>query len=91
MPMSLHLHHASDLKNYVTIMYGPIVSAGEFGHDDMPVTQEARDQNQFNRVANVTVPFLATGDENAQDWLKPVPNKPLTSKRSASAVPWKRR
>ncbi len=78
MPMALHLHHASDLKNYVAIMYGPIVLAGELGDENMPLSQEASDQNNFNRITNPTVPLLATDDENAQDWLKPVPDKPLT-------------
>jgi hypothetical protein len=78
MPMSLHLHHASDLKDHVAIMYGPIVLAGEMGHENMPTTQEARDQNDFNRVPRPQTPFLSTDDENVADWLKPVPGKPLT-------------
>ncbi len=78
MPMSLHLHHASDLKNHVAIMYGPIVLAGEMGHDKMPPEQEARDQNVFNRVPRPSPPFLFTDDENFSDWLKPVAGKPLT-------------
>jgi hypothetical protein len=78
MPMSLHLHHASDVKNHVAIMYGPIVLAGEMGRENMPPTQEAHDQNQYNRVPRPSPPFLSTDDENASDWLKPVAGKPLT-------------
>ncbi len=78
MPMSLHLHHASDMKNHVAIMYGPIVLAGEMGHDNMPPSQETRDQNKFNRFPRPSPPFLSTDDENPADWLKPVADKPLT-------------
>ncbi len=80
MPMSLHIHHASDLKNYVAIMYGPIVLAGEFGTEGVPVPTEARDPNHFNRIPNADIPVLSTDSEDAGTWLKPVPGAPLTFK-----------
>jgi DUF1680 family protein len=80
MPMSLHIHHAADLKDYVAIMYGPIVLAGEFGTKGVPVPAEAHDQNQFNKVANPEIPVLSTGNEDASAWLKPVSGAPLTFK-----------
>lgn len=80
MPMSLHIHHASDLKNYVAIMYGPIVLAGEFGTEGVPVPTEGRDPNHFNRIPNADIPVLSTDSEDAGTWLKPVPGAPLTFK-----------
>jgi uncharacterized protein len=78
MPMSLHIHHATDLKNYVAIMYGPIVLAGEFGTEGVPDPAEAHDQNHFNKVPNVAIPVLSTDNEDASGWLKPVAGEPLT-------------
>jgi uncharacterized protein len=78
MPMSLHIHHASDAKNEIAIMYGPIVLAGEMGQEGMPPSQEAHDQNHFNKTPRPAAPFLATDDETPSNWLKPVPGKPLT-------------
>ncbi|HMB95096.1 MAG TPA: beta-L-arabinofuranosidase domain-containing protein, partial [Tepidisphaeraceae bacterium] len=77
-PMSLHIHHAADLKNYVAIMYGPIVLAGDFGTSGVPNPAETKDQNHFNKLPRPEVPFLATTNENVADWLKPVPGHPLT-------------
>jgi DUF1680 family protein len=78
MPMSLHIYHAADLKNYVAIMYGPIVLAGEFGTEGVPNPAEARDQNDFNKVPDPQISVLCTDNENAGAWLKPVPGHPLT-------------
>jgi DUF1680 family protein len=78
MPMSLHLHHAADLKNYVAIMYGPIVLAGEFGTEGVPTPAEAHDQNHFNKVPNPEIPVLSTNNDDAGTWLKPVAGEPLT-------------
>jgi DUF1680 family protein len=78
MPMSLHIHHATDLKNYVAIMYGPIVLAGEFGTEGVPVPAEAHDQNDFNKVTNPEIPVLSTDNDDASSWLKPVAGQPLT-------------
>ena len=78
MPMSLHVHHASDLKNSIAILYGPIVLAGNFGTENVPTPQEARDPNKFNRTTRPSVPELDPGDKDVNDWLKPVAGKPLT-------------
>jgi hypothetical protein len=78
MPISLQVHHAADLKNYVAIMYGPIVLAGEFGIEGVPIPAEARDQSQFNKVPNVEIPVLSTDNDDASAWLKPVAGEPLT-------------
>jgi len=78
MPMGLHLHHAADLKDYIAIMYGPIVLAGEFGTEGVPIPSEAKDQSQFNKVPNVEIPVLSTDNDDAGAWLKPVAGEPLT-------------
>jgi len=67
------------LKNYVAIMYGPIVLAGEFGTEGVPIPPEAaKDQNHFNKTPNVEIPVLATDSDDAGKWLKPVAGEPLT-------------
>jgi hypothetical protein len=78
MPMGLHIHHAADLKNYVAIMYGPIVLAGEFGTEGVPIPAQAGDQSQFNKAPNAEIPVLSTDNEDASAWLKPVTGEPLT-------------
>ena len=78
MPMSLHIHHAIDRENYVAIIYGPIVLAGEFGTDGVPSPADARDQSQFNKLPRPEIPALATDNEDASTWLKPVPGHTLT-------------
>lgn len=77
MPMSLHVHHASDLPNYVAVMYGPIVLGGELGTDRLPTTQEATDQNHFSKLPRVAAPGLATDSDDPSSWLKPVEGEPL--------------
>jgi hypothetical protein len=87
LPMSLHVHHAADLNNYVAIMYGPIVLAGEFGTEGVPTPAEAHDQNHFNKVPNPQIPDLVTNSDNAADWLKPVPGAPLTFQTIGTGQP----
>ena len=78
LPMKLTLYRAMDLKDNVALLYGPIVLAGELGHDHMPLSDHATDQNKYNKIRPGTVPALVTDDANPEDWLKPVPGKPLT-------------
>jgi DUF1680 family protein len=72
LPMSLHLYHASDNPRSVAIMDGPIVLAGKLGRNGMPSSDQATDQNQYNKVTFVSVPELQI-DPNADParWLKP--------------------
>ena len=75
--MSLHLHRASDLRDSVAILYGPLVLAGELGTEGLPPSDEARDQNQYNKVPSAPAPVLVSDSADPQAWLKPVEGKPL--------------
>ncbi|HEY4232120.1 MAG TPA: beta-L-arabinofuranosidase domain-containing protein [Lacipirellulaceae bacterium] len=86
-PMSLHIHRASDLENNVAIMYGPLVLAGQFGTDGVPSPAEARDQNQFNKLPRPEIPVLANADDNVATWLKPMPGQALTFQSTGVSKP----
>jgi len=84
LPMSLRLEPTPDDPNLVAILYGPVVLAGELG----PVPKEKRqvkpDENNGNSLFNED-PYrdaaklaLAGLTEKIEDWLEPVPGKPLT-------------
>jgi uncharacterized protein len=87
MPMSLHLHHATDLADNVAVMYGPIVLAGDLGTTNVPNPQEAKDQNAFNKMPRVAPPSLATQSDDVASWLKPVPGEALTFRTDGVGKP----
>jgi hypothetical protein len=78
LPMSLHLHRAVDDANSVAVMYGPLVLAGDMGHDGVPPDDKVSDNHEFFKTPDPPVPALTGDSKNLDTWIKPVPGEPLT-------------
>jgi uncharacterized protein len=76
-PMGLRLDHSMDDSTQVSILYGPILLAGDLGTSGMPASDQAVNQGDLANVSRVTVPSLVTADAEALDtWVQPE-NDPL--------------
>jgi len=80
MPMDLWLWPMPDDANLAAIMYGPLVLAGQLG--DKGLSRDKiiiRNQREQDDAPNVEAPALLVDPKaDVSDWLRPVPNKPLT-------------
>jgi hypothetical protein len=63
LPMKLHAEPLPGTTNFVALLYGPIVLAGELGTNGMP-NPYAKDQRQFVRVPDPKVPVFVA-DQNS--------------------------
>ncbi|HSH94332.1 MAG TPA: beta-L-arabinofuranosidase domain-containing protein, partial [Roseimicrobium sp.] len=77
LPMSLHLHRASDLRDNVAILYGPLVLAAELGTEGMPQPDQAREPTQYNKVATPAVPVLVSDSADPQSLFKKIDGESL--------------
>ena len=88
LPMKLWLHHASDDKSVVAVMYGPLVLAGELGTEGMPKSSCFGGHKAF---ANSPVPPMSSlvidPDSDPSKWLVPVRGKSLTWKTKGVGKP----
>jgi DUF1680 family protein len=78
LPMTLHLHRASDNPNMVAIMYGPIVLAGDLGRDGMPADDNVSKNKEFFKIPDPPVPSLSGDSNDLDSWIKPVAGQALT-------------
>ena len=77
LPMSLHLRPARDKENLITIMYGPVVLAGELGAKGMP-NDVSPSQSAHSGVMDPPVPvLLVDADQDPSSWVKRVPGETL--------------
>ena len=88
-PMSLRLELMANRPSRAAIMYGPILLAGRLGREgfvgDMPyATVEHR---PYHGTPVPIVPDLATGGKPVDQWLKPIPGKPLEFKTTGVGRP----
>ncbi len=88
LPMHLYQEAMPDDPTKVAILYGPLVLAGQLGHegiqDPMPY---AGDAGAYFRVSNPRVPVLVPGKEALATWLKPVAGQPLTFRTAGAGRP----
>jgi DUF1680 family protein len=82
LPMSLRLEPMANRPSKAAIMYGPILLAGQLGREgfigEMPyATLEHR---PYHGTPTPIVPDLVTGGKPIDQWLKPIPNRPLEFK-----------
>jgi DUF1680 family protein len=75
LPAALRLVHAHDVSSMVSVLFGPIVLAGELGSANMP--NDFADKDAYLSVAPVTVPAITASSTNPADWLAPVAGTPL--------------
>jgi DUF1680 family protein len=80
MPMSLHTHPMPDDQSVVALMYGPLVLAGRLGSEGLTTANVHTTQNwyKFPPAQIATAPPLSVVSDNINDWIEPVPGKPLT-------------
>lgn len=76
MPMSLHLWPMPDDPKLVSIMYGPLVLAGELPTEDIPETEVCGPYHADGKP--VASPDFVVESEDLSSWIKPVDNKLLT-------------
>lgn len=85
LPMKLHVEPMATDSSKFAVMDGPIVLAGKLGGAiPMPYAKEPGD---FFNMPAVSVPQLAVGDKPVDEWMKPVPGKPLHFKTVGVGVP----
>lgn len=75
LPMQLHIAPMKNDPDKIAIMDGPIVLAGELG-GYIPFPYAAGNRDLF-KMPTVAVPKLAAQNKPVDEWLKPVPGKPL--------------
>ena len=81
LPMNFHLFRMPDKQNLAAIMYGPLVLAGALGSENMTEAMKygmGRGSTRGLRDTSVVIPKLVVPSGNLNDWIKPVPGKPLT-------------
>ncbi len=87
LPMSLHLRPARDKENLITIMYGPVVLAGELGTKGMP-NDVSPSQAAHSGAMDPPVPVLLVDvDKDPSSWVKRVPGEPLRFKTVGAGKP----
>ncbi len=86
LPMSLHLHRATDDPETAAILYGPIVLAGALGRENMPDDRQG-DHLALDFWPTPAVPVLVTDDADLSSWIKPVAGQPLHFKTTGAGRP----
>lgn len=82
LPMQLHLQHLPDAPEYASVMYGPLVMAGESGYEKMSDSLIMTTDYFFGDVppayaATIAVPSL-TGPTGQLDWIRKMPSSRLS-------------
>lgn len=76
LPTSLRLERAKDVPSMVSVLYGPMVLAGELGRAGM--ASDVGDPGASLGTPAVNVPALVTTSADPATWLKPAAGAPLT-------------
>jgi DUF1680 family protein len=78
-PMDLRLEPMPDNPSRAAVCYGPVVLAGELGTSGIaPPMPYAIKQSDFFKVKQPEMPVLLAGTRPVEEWVEPVPGKPLT-------------
>ena len=80
LPMSLHLRPARDKKDMVTIMYGPVVLAGELGTKGMPHDFSSNHKAHSGDQDPPVPVLLVDPSKDPSSWLERVPGETLRFK-----------
>jgi DUF1680 family protein len=85
LPMDLRLERTPDNVNIASVLYGPIVLAGQLGPVNLP---EDKIFGPYGPEGDpIAVPKLAVKDADPSTWIKPVAGKPLTFRTEGVGVP----
>jgi len=78
MPMSLWLEPMPDDSTLATVMYGPLVLAGELGTEKLtPDMFYLEGQCDQSNGPGISVPMFVIKDEDPATWIEPVEGRPL--------------
>jgi hypothetical protein len=79
LPLSLHVEPLPGTKDIVSLLYGPIVLAGELGREGLEtISPYAKNQTDQVAVPTPRVPVFVADESDLLRQVKPVAGKPLT-------------
>ena len=84
LPMSLSAEPFPDEPRVQAFLYGPIVLAGDFGHQGLTDDLIADQQGPAVSKAPMSVPELHASGKKLEDWIKPDGPAPLTFRAAAA-------
>jgi DUF1680 family protein len=70
LPAGLRLEPAKDASSMVSVLFGPVLLAGELGRENMPNDRAGNDA--YLKMPAVAVPEIVTSSMNPADWLRPL-------------------
>jgi len=76
-PMSLTAEPLRDDPAKQAFLYGPIVLAGQFPRGEIPFEFEHTQAPEVGELLPFKVPDLKARGEKPEDWIQPLPGKPL--------------
>jgi hypothetical protein len=76
-PMRLTTEPLRDDPTKQAFLYGPIVLAGQFPRGEIPFDFEHTQGPELTEVPAIDIPNLKSQGANPEDWIRPVPGKPL--------------
>jgi DUF1680 family protein len=88
LPMRLHLDSMPDDPTLATVMYGPLVLAGELGTENLtPDMFYLKGQRDQSNGPTIEVPMFVVEDEDPRTWIEPVPDRPLAFRTKGAGRP----
>ena len=78
LPAALRLEKAKDDASMIAVFYGPLLLAGELGHDGMP--NDFGDKDAHLRTPPAAVADIESVSMNPADWLQPIQGDALAFK-----------
>jgi alpha-L-fucosidase len=78
LPAALRLEQAKDSPSMVSVLFGPVLLAGELGRENMP--NDRADKDAHTKTPAVAVPEIKSASANPADWFEPVTGAPLVFK-----------
>jgi hypothetical protein len=78
LPMSLRTYHPPDDPKTSAFFYGPVLLAGELGHENYPASDHVKDQRALVKLPIPPIPTLqGINADRPSEWLHPISGKPL--------------
>ena len=88
LPMRLRTYHPPDDPKTSAFFYGPVLLAGELGHENYPSSDHAKGQLDLAKQPVTSPPLLLDADsDHPFQWLRPVPGKPLSFNSGSATRP----
>ncbi|MFV0419436.1 MAG: beta-L-arabinofuranosidase domain-containing protein [Dysgonomonas sp.] len=76
-PRSLHIDYTKDEPHFGTILYGPLVMAGELGHDGMPDDIVSGSLDLREAIPTKDIPMIVGNLNNLSSWITEDKGRPL--------------